>query len=369
MATPATHLDEGGRLYRDLRQQVREAGLFAPDPVYYVWRTILGIGLIAVVALILALTAPGWWQVALALPLTLGSVQFAFLGHDGGHREIFRSPRANDRFVLLTSSLFLGFSLSWWQDQHNRHHGQTNHEVLDPNANISMMAFSEAQRAERHGVGGLLVRYQAWVFLPLNTLSALYKQVESVRFLMARRVRYPTVEPFLATLHFAAYGIMLFAIADPVIGAVLLAAHYGIFGLYLGALIAPNHKGMPTFRDALPTSYIARQVMSSRTVPGGRLVNFLYGGLNYQIEHHLLPTMPGSRLPAARPIVRAFCVEHDLPYEEAGVVEAYREVVRALHRFSRPSDASTGLAAGSAIPAVLTVPQGSVEDSRAGRDF
>ena len=78
----------------------------------------------------------------------------------------------------------------------------------------------------------------------------------------------------------------------------------GLFGLYLGCSFAPNHKGMPTLTEADRLDFLRRQVLTSRNVRGGCLVDFVLGGLNYQIEHHLFPSMPRPNLRHAQPIVR-----------------------------------------------------------------
>jgi fatty acid desaturase len=66
-------------------------------------------------------------------------------------------------------------------------------------------------------------------------------------------------------------------------------------------------------------------------VRGGWLLDFMLGGLNYQIEHHLFPSMPRPSLRHARPIVRAHCLQHDLPYVETSVFDSYRQALHHLH--------------------------------------
>jgi fatty acid desaturase len=110
----------------------------------------------------------------------------------------------------------------------------------------------------------------------------------------------------------------------------------GLFGLYLGCAFAPNHKGMPTLTDADQLDFVRRQVLTSRNVTGSRLVDFVLGGLNYQIEHHLFPNMPRPNLRHAQPLVRAFCAHHGLPYVEASLLGSYAEALRHLHSVGGP---------------------------------
>jgi hypothetical protein len=82
-------------------------------------------------------------------------------------------------------------------------------------------------------------------------------------------------------------------VLSPLQALVFVVVHQGLFGLYLGCSFAPNHKGMPTLSDADQLDFLRRQVPTSRNVAGSRLVDWGLGGLNYQIEHHLFPNMPG----------------------------------------------------------------------------
>jgi fatty acid desaturase len=144
------------------------------------------------------------------------------------------------------------------------------------------------------------------------------------------------VEALLLLLHFVGYATALVLVLSPLQAAVFVLVHQGLFGLYLGCSFAPNHKGMPTLTDAEELDFLRTQVLTSRNVRGSRLVDFLLGGLNYQIEHHLFPNMPRPNLRRAQPLVRAFCQEHDLPYSEATMFGSYAEAIRHLHSVGAP---------------------------------
>jgi fatty acid desaturase len=105
--------------------------------------------------------------------------------------------------------------------------------------------------------------------------------------------------------------------------------------MYLGCAFAPNHKGMPVLSADDDTDFLRRQVITARNVRGGWLVDFLLGGLNYQIEHHLFPSMPRRSLRRAQLIIRAYCLQHGLPYVETGLFDSYRQALRYLHAVGR----------------------------------
>ena len=64
---------------------------------------------------------------------------------------------------------------------------------------------------------------------------------------------------------------------------------------------APNHNGMPIVGRDVKLDFFSKQVLTSRNVSGGWWATALMGGLNYQIEHHLFPSMPRPHLAVAAP--------------------------------------------------------------------
>jgi fatty acid desaturase len=116
----------------------------------------------------------------------------------------------------------------------------------------------------------------------------------------------------------------------------------GVFSLYLGISFAPNHKGMPVIESATAAGFARRQVTTARNVSGGRLTTFMLGGLNYQIEHHLFPSMPRPNLRRVQGIVRDFCAAADLGYSEETFVETFRLIVHHLSDAGAATSRRTG---------------------------
>jgi Fatty acid desaturase len=76
--------------------------------------------------------------------------------------------------------------------------------------------------------------------------------------------------------------------------------------------------------------YPHRQVLTSRNVRGGQIVDFALGGLKYQIEHHLFPSMPRPNLRRSQPLVRQYCAQHGIDYTQTGLFASYAQVLRHL---------------------------------------
>jgi fatty acid desaturase len=322
--------------YTQLSRQIKQAGLLDRRRGWYGARIGLNLALLAGGWVAFAMLGESWWQLLTAVYLAVVFTQLAFVGHDAGHRQLFRSRRANDRIGLVHANLLVGVSFDWWVGKHNRHHSNPNHEDLDPDISITALAFTAGQASSRHGLVRLVARYQAWLFFPLLLLEAAHLHLASIKAVLRGSGRANTVEGLLLLAHVAGYVTALALVLSPLQAVTFVVVQQGLFGLYLGCSFAPNHKGMPTLTDADQLDFLRRQVLTSRNVAGSRLVDFLLGGLNYQIEHHLFPNMPRPNLRRAQPLIRAFCQQHDLPYTEASLFGSYAEAVRHLHAVGAP---------------------------------
>jgi fatty acid desaturase len=103
--------------------------------------------------------------------LAVAFAQVGFLGHDAGHRQVFRTRRANDVLGVLCGNLATGLSYGWWTGKHNRHHAHPNTEGADPDIMISVLAFSGSQARASRGIQRLAFRYQAWLLVPMLFLE------------------------------------------------------------------------------------------------------------------------------------------------------------------------------------------------------
>ncbi|VDN86102.1 unnamed protein product [Brugia pahangi] len=96
-------------------------------------------------------------------------------------------------------------------------------------------------------------------------------------------------------------------------------------GFLLAHVVTYNHYSTPKFRndDQILKSYVCLQLYTTRNMRPGILIDWLWGGLNYQIEHHLFPSMPRHNLKMVMPLVKEFCMENNLPYMVNGYFEGW----------------------------------------------
>ncbi|MFE9193044.1 fatty acid desaturase family protein [Micromonospora sp. NPDC007208] len=297
------------------------------------------LGCLALMGVVFVRLGSSWWQTATAAGIAVLFAQLAFLGHDAGHRQIFRSRRANDVVGLVCGNLVTGISYGWWVDKHNRHHAHPNTEGRDPDLAVAPLSFIPGQVATQGGLRALFVRHQAALFFPLLMLEGLHLHAASVRAVVSRgELRRRRTEAGLLVLHFAGYLAAVFLVLSVPQAIVFILVNQALFGLYLGSSFAPNHKGMPILTEADTLDYLRRQVLTSRNVRGGRLLDALLGGLNYQIEHHLFPSMPRPNLRHAQPLVRQFCTEHGVAYHETTLIQSWAQGLAHLRTIGAGSN-------------------------------
>ncbi|MFI6315214.1 fatty acid desaturase family protein [Nocardia fusca] len=322
--------------YARLLRRISDAGLMNPRPFYYAVR----FGLVGAAFVIgwaaFILVGDSWWTLAVAAFMAVTFAQVALVMHDVAHRQVFRQRRVTEIVGRVVGNAGVGLAYGWWQDKHTRHHANPNHEELDPDVAPDILIWSQRQAMASRGLPRLIGRAQAYLFFPLLLLEGLNLHVAGVRALGKRSIKHRVLEGALLFGHFAGYLVTVFAVLPASTAFAFVAVHQALFGLYMGCAFAPNHKGMPTLTGKNRPDFLRRQVLTSRNVRGGVLTDVALGGLNYQIEHHLFPSMPTPNLRHAQVIVRDYCSEIGVPYHETGLFASYREALRHLHHVGTP---------------------------------
>jgi fatty acid desaturase len=334
----ATLSSERGSAYASLCRQIRAARLLDRAPGHYALRIALTLAFFAGSWVAMVLVGNSWLVLIAAAVLGLASTQLAFLGHDGGHQQIAASRSGNNAVGLIAGNLLTGLSVGWWADKHIRHHANPNKEDHDPDIGEGVLVFTTSHAAKRTGrLARLITINQAVLFFPLLTLEGLNLHVASARWLISSPgARLRRTESLLLAVHLAAYAAGVLLVLSPVKALAFVAVHQAVFGLYMGCSFAPNHKGMPIIGRHDKLDFLRRQVTTSRNIRGGWFVDQLLGGLNYQIEHHLFPSMPRPHLRRAQRLVRDYCAEQGITYTETGVFASYAIALRYLRSLGEP---------------------------------
>ena len=325
--------------YSVLLHTIRDAKLLTRRVGFYLM--MFGILTVALAGAVTGFILLGdtWYQLLMAGALGLILTQYAFLAHEAGHRQVFASGRANDLAARTLANLFVGISYSWWMTKHSRHHANPNILGKDPDIERDFVSFTPEDAARAKGLYGWATRHQGYLFFPALMLEGVNLHIIGFKTVFGKgRVDKRWLEISMLVPRISAYLAVIFLTLPVGMAFAFIGVQFAVFGVYMGASFAPNHKGMPILPHDSKVDFLRRQVLTSRNIKGNWIMDTFMGGLNYQIEHHLFPNMPRPHLAKAQVIAKEYCTTNKILYTETTLVQSYAIVVGYLNR--------VGLAAG-----------------------
>jgi len=348
--------------YRRLRLELKAKGLFKSSPLFYAYKQLTTFLLAAVAAwLVAAFPAPTTAHLAArtagAVLMGLFFQQCGWLCHEICHHQVFEN-RVLGRFVgYLWGNVAQGFSVAWWMNKHNTHHAVPNVHASgddaqngDPDIDtMPLLAWSRSMlRKATSPFAKWMVAHQALTYFPLLAVARFSWLQQSVAYVCfpgdysgrtvkgaadeLKPVPNEPLERALLGVHYAWY--LAVALAAPTLRDALLfvAVSNVSCGLSLALVFGLGHNGMAVYDAAHRPDYWKLQVTTTRNVKQDRLglVHWFCGGLDYQVEHHLFPTVPRHHLKAVNALVQKFCKEHGVSYHETDMWTGTREVLDHL---------------------------------------
>ena len=310
--------------YGDLRKRLAQAGCFRPAPWAY------GIK----IAFVLVAGAIGYFallsgpepavRIALVLLIAFASVQAGFLAHDAGDGGITSNRRLAHGLRHLLMSFVSAMSSSYFHYLHQVHHLTLQRGAGGLGAGTFAANPYEIRWLKK------LVSWNGIVFVAATVcLRGLTFKLESLRYVL-RNPQGTKLDRLLMALH----ALLWLILPIPFIGALDTAINYGLVtlfaGPYVGTVLILNHAGMSAARSQGHLPVMERITRSTRNLGRSRWSDFVFGGVNNHIEHHLFPQVPAMRLRQARAITREFCRHHGISYSETSFVRA---LVEAANHF------------------------------------
>eukprot|EP00566_Odontella_aurita_P009264 CAMPEP_0113540876 /NCGR_PEP_ID=MMETSP0015_2-20120614/8718_1 /TAXON_ID=2838 /ORGANISM="Odontella" /LENGTH=505 /DNA_ID=CAMNT_0000440717 /DNA_START=291 /DNA_END=1808 /DNA_ORIENTATION=- /assembly_acc=CAM_ASM_000160 len=291
--------------FRKLRDDLEADGWYERDPVHEV--KLLGIWTALVIgAAATAHTAPPLSTFLVALTMT----NAGWLGHDYIHGVDKWSDRLRN-FAALGA----GLGPTWWSDKHNKHHALTNEMGVDEDIATDPFLFPWVPSAENDSP---LRKIQHWIFfVPFSFLFALWR-VDTLQVIVdAVEQKRPGAKDELFALLGHYFLLLTFFPFQVWVPAVFLS------GLMSALIVTPTHQSDEMF-DTYQPDWVTAQFQSTRNaVTTNPFSEWLWGGMQYQLEHHLFPSMPRSKYPLLKPILQKFAEENNIPggYRESGEFE------------------------------------------------
>jgi linoleoyl-CoA desaturase len=335
----------------ELRRRVDEYFQVTGRPRRDCWqmyfKTAILMSILAVLYLLLVFGAHAWWQsVPLAVLLGLAAAAIGFnVQHDGGHHAYSEYPTIN-AVMAMTLDMIGGSSYFWRLKHVVIHHTYVNVTGHDTDINLGSLG-----RLTPHQTLRGFHRWQHLYLWPLyGAVAVKWQLIDDFRRLIAgrigsHRIRRPIGGDLAilvagkATFFAWAFGIPL--LFHPV-NAVLV--HYGIAALVLGTAMTVvfqvahcvEEAAFPTPSPSTGRIERAWAIHQAETTADfarpSRVLAWLLGGLNFQIEHHLFPRISHVNYPAISKVVEQTCRDFGVAYTEH---RSFREGVIAHFRWLR----------------------------------
>jgi fatty acid desaturase len=283
--------------------------------------------------------------------------------HDGSHYGISKNPWVNRVLHTLWSDWNLWSHFLWLRHHTYGHHSYTGVYRRDPDLVNGVMFFrkhSESPYYAQHSQQWWVAYVLLWLF-PNQHLgqSLLYLRswiVKTVFGVPLERMSavdlMASTAIYLPSLFF--HLVLPFQLLPASTALPMMALYWGGQGLGYALNIIPNHDTFETHSLVGPApnglrDWGEQQLLGSgnHTTDGGLwsvVVSTLWGGMNYQIEHHLFPSVSHVHYPAISKIVRETSAEFNLPYTTHSWFHAILSFGKTLGALSlrssfRPSDA------------------------------
>jgi len=307
--------------FRKLRQNLKEQGFFEPNLYWQAYKCCTTVGLLAVGTIF---TYFGYWIIG-AILFGIGYQQLGWLGHDACHHGLTPYRKLNNFLGYFFGNVLNGFSVNWWKDRHNSHHAITNVLDADPDVdNLPLFVWSEYDLAKlpTESISTFIVPYQHWYFIPWTSSLKIIWSLQSIFYLMNTSVhnrsylKSLTAERLTLLSHYILMYLVL-RMTPSVISAVLFFfISQMIGGSFIALIVFMNHYACDqlTKSDGKDADFLKLQLQGTKNIDPGMFMDWFAGGLNYQVEHHLFPTIPRHNLHKVKPIIENFCKENELPY-------------------------------------------------------
>lgn len=325
------------------RKRVKDLGLLDANHSFF-FRKIFE--LLALIALALSLQYHELFCSS-ALIMGLAWQQSGWLIHEYTHHQHFKTRFFNDLMSYMVGNLIQGFSSGGWKEQHNRHHAFPNIDGRDGDLDLLPLwvtVGSQLKLIDQHSIYLHLIQFQHiyWLIaLPFLRLSWLIQSILFVasmqnHFYEIHRKR-ALVEQITLFMHWSLVLVQYYFLPDfkTRFNYFLISQLFG--GFLIAHVVTYNHYSCPKFpfHHRIIENYVCLQLYTTRNMAPGHLIDWLWGGLNYQIEHHLFPTMPRHNLKKVMPLVKEFCNENELPYMVDDYCTGLRLTLAQLHDIAK----------------------------------
>jgi len=320
--------------FRELRREVEEKGFLKANPWFYLAHFAHIIALEFLALAILYYFGNSWstWLLA-AVIMTCSQNQAGWLQHDFGHLTVVFQNSFWNHFIHHFLMEFLkGTSSSWWNHRHFLHHAKPNTIKKDPDVNYPWLFLfgnyvAEIWGKRRRGFMPYQFQHLYWFIFGPPIVIPIYFHVEIMTWVFLRR-------KYIDFILMVAYVFKMHFLFSPLLGSFGAVLRFYFFIRFLEShwflwVTQMSHLPMPIEHEK-NQDWVTHQVTTTCNVEPGNFNDWFTGHLNYQIEHHLFPTMPRHNFYKVAPAVAKLCKKHDLKICEKTLYRAFADIYETL---------------------------------------
>lgn len=330
-----------------MRAELMKARAFESSKLYYAFKVASNAALLAAaVAAIVVLNGMSG-AVTGGVLLALFWQQCGWLAHDFLHHQVFTNRLYNNIAGLGIGNIWQGFSTSWWKMKHNHHHAAPNvvHTQAGGDPDILTMPLLlwsekiiEGDSKELKDLPRFMVRHQKFFYLPLLAAARLSWLLQSLLFQLEPVHQFvgglpmKIAEILTIVVHYVAVIYITLLLETAASRVVFLLICQSLGGLFIAVVFTVGHNAMDIFtsEEMKNTDFVRLQVRSTRDITPTVFNMWFSGGLAYQVEHHIWPTLPRHSLPLASKILKRFCSKYNIRYTVDGLIKGNLAVCKVL---------------------------------------
>ncbi|NWY64394.1 FADS2 desaturase, partial [Erithacus rubecula] len=322
---PSQDRDKNSQLvedFRTLRKTAEDMNLFRASPLFF--SLYLGhiIAMEVLAWLMISYFGTGWiTTLILACILTTSQAQAGWLQHDFGHLSVFKKSCWNHIVHKFVIGHLKGASANWWNHRHFQHHAKPNIFKKDPDVNmLHIFVLGDTQPVE---YGKKKLKY-----LPYNHQHEYFFLRFSPFLILRSHILLISLWSWLDPPR-APPSSLTTCRGNPVHATSLKSSwktyhnqpsHWFVWVTQMNHI--PMEIDSEKHRD-----WLSSQMAATCNIEQSFFNDWFTGHLNFQIEHHLFPTMPRHNFWKVKPLVKSLCAKYGVQYEEKPLGKAFVDIV------------------------------------------
>uniref|UniRef100_A0AAZ3QB77 Cytochrome b5 heme-binding domain-containing protein n=1 Tax=Oncorhynchus tshawytscha TaxID=74940 RepID=A0AAZ3QB77_ONCTS len=275
------------------------------------------------------------WSLTLlcSLMLATSQAQAGWLQHDYGHLSVCKKSVWNHKLHKFVIGHLKGASANWWNHRHFQHHAKPNIFRKDPDINsLHVFVLGDKQPVE-YGIKKLKYmpyhhQHQYFFLIGPPLIVPVFFNIQIFRTMFSQRdwVDLAWAMSFYLRFFCCYYPFFGFFGSVALISFVrFLESHWFVWVTQMSHL--PMEMDHERQQD-----WLTMQLSATCNIEQSTFNDWFSGHLNFQIEHHLFPTMPRHNYHLVAPLVRALCEKHGVPYQVKTLQKGMTDVVRSLKK-------------------------------------